>query len=197
VAVIFGKAAVYGVNPKDGKLGWSYSWDTGYDSSVADPIVLGEKVFVSSCYDKGNWQLDKGCALLNVAGETPLVEWENKNMRNHMAACVVLAGHAYGFDLKADNKKASLKCLDLATGEVKWSQGPGFFGTLMAADGKLIVLTQAGSLVIVEAAPAGYRELARADSVLPKQCWTVPVLCGDRIYGRNDKGDLVCVDVSR
>lgn len=197
VAVIFGKAAVYGVNPKDGKPWWSYPWDTGFDSAVADPIVLGDAVFVSSCYDRGDWQLDKGCALLNVTGETPRVEWENKNMRSHLGACVVLAGHAYGFDLKADNKKASLRCLDLATGEVKWSQGPGFFGTLMAADGKLIVLTQEGSLVITEATPTGYKELSRADGLLPKRCWTVPVLCGGRIYCRNDKGDLVCVDVSK
>jgi outer membrane protein assembly factor BamB len=197
VALIFGKAAVCGVNPKDGKLWWSYPWDTTFDSSVADPIVLGDKVFVSTCYDKGGSQLDKGCALLNVAGETPRVEWENKNMRNHMNPCVVLAGHAYGFDLKDSSKKAALKCLDLATGEVKWSQGSGLFGTLMAADGKLIMLAQEGNLVIAEATPAGYKELSRADGVLPKKCWTVPVLCGGRIYCRNDQGDLVCVDVSK
>jgi outer membrane protein assembly factor BamB len=109
---------------------------------------------------------------------------------------VVLAGHAYGFCGRAGDNKTALRCLDLATGEVKWSQVLGF-GSLMAADGKLIVLTELGRLSIVDATPAGYMELTKVDSLLSKKCWTVPVLCGGRIYCRNEKGDLVCVDVSR
>jgi outer membrane protein assembly factor BamB len=64
----------------------------------------------------------------------------------------------------------------------------------MLADGKLIVLGEAGKLVIADASPEGYKELASAE-ILRGKCWTVPVLANGRIYARNAAGDLVCVDV--
>jgi hypothetical protein len=65
----------------------------------------------------------------------------------------------------------------------------------MAADGKLIVLGDSGELVVAEANPAAFKPLARAQ-VLGGKCWTVPVLSGGRIYCRNVRGDVVCLDVS-
>jgi outer membrane protein assembly factor BamB len=38
-------------------------------------------------------------------------------------------------------------------------------------------------------------DLARAQ-IMSGNCWTTPVLSNGRIYCRNGKGDLVCVDVS-
>jgi outer membrane protein assembly factor BamB len=64
----------------------------------------------------------------------------------------------------------------------------------MAADGKLIVLGEKGELIIAEATPAAFKALARAQ-VTGGKCWTVPVLSNGRIYCRNAKGDVVCLDV--
>ncbi len=74
--------------------------------------------------------------------------------------------------------------------------GPGRLGHRFAhaADGKLIVLGEKGKLVIAEATPDGYKELASAQ-ILEGKCWTVPVLANGRIYARNAAGDLVCVNV--
>jgi outer membrane protein assembly factor BamB len=58
----------------------------------------------------------------------------------------------------------------------------------------LIVLGEKGKLVIAEATPDGYKELASAQ-ILEGKCWTVPVLANGRIYARNAAGDLVCVNV--
>jgi len=63
------------------------------------------------------------------------------------------------------------------------------------ADGKLIILSEAGKLVIAEASPDKYKEISSAQ-VLSGKCWTVPVLANGRIYARNAAGRLVCVDVS-
>ena len=63
-------------------------------------------------------------------------------------------------------------------------------------DGKLIALSERGELAVVEASPAGYKELARAQVLSGRgKCWTMPVLSGGRIYCRNTSGDLVCLDV--
>jgi outer membrane protein assembly factor BamB len=68
-------------------------------------------------------------------------------------------------------------------------------GALMMADGKLIVLSEAGELMVAEASPAGFKPISRAQ-VLGKTCWAAPVLANGKIYCRNGNGDVVCVDVS-
>jgi len=66
----------------------------------------------------------------------------------------------------------------------------------MAADGKLIVLSDEGELLVGPASSKGFTPSARA-KVLDGKCWTVPVLANGRIYCRNAAGDLVCLDVRR
>jgi outer membrane protein assembly factor BamB len=66
----------------------------------------------------------------------------------------------------------------------------------MIADGKIVALEETGVLIVAEATPEGYNELSRAH-VLGGRCWTPPVLCDGRIYCRNAKGDLICLDVER
>jgi hypothetical protein len=55
----------------------------------------------------------------------------------------------------------------------------------MAAGDRLVVLTERGALLIAQATPDAYRELAAAKGVLPKTCWAPPVLANGRIlaYG--------------
>jgi outer membrane protein assembly factor BamB len=70
-------------------------------------------------------------------------------------------------------------------------------GGLMIADGKLIIMSSKGDLIIAGAAPDGYKELARATEVLTgdSKRWTMPVLSGGRIYCRNHGGQIVTLDV--
>ncbi|MCX5648150.1 MAG: PQQ-binding-like beta-propeller repeat protein [Planctomycetota bacterium] len=170
----------------DGKELARLRWETSYGVNVATPIVQGNRVFFSSGYDKG-------CVLLEL-GDSGFKEiYQNKNMRNHANGCILWEGRLYGFDGQVDGG-GKLVCLDFQTGERKWQQGGLGTGALMLADGKLIVISERGELVVAEASPAAYRELARA-KVLEKTCWTMPVLSGGRIYCRNHEGKIVCVDV--
>ena len=72
--------------------------------------------------------------------------------------------------------------------------------SLTAADGKLIVLGEKGTLSIVEASPSSYKEINSVK--IPDQktgdfWWTPPVLCRGKIYCRSYFGDLICIDVSK
>jgi len=69
-------------------------------------------------------------------------------------------------------------------------------GAVMAADDKLIIMGDKGELVVAKASTAGFNPLARAQ-VLGGKCWTTPVLANGKIYCRNAKGDLVCLDVKK
>jgi hypothetical protein len=59
------------------------------------------------------------------------------------------------------------------------------------------MLTSRGDLVIAEAKPEAYREIAKAQKIIPRKCWTPPAFADGRIYLRNDRGEILCVDVSR
>jgi outer membrane protein assembly factor BamB len=177
---------VVGLNPTTGKVLWKIPWKTSYDINAADPIVSGNTVFISSGYNKG-------CALYRIDGRKVKRIWQNKNMRNQLNSSVLWEGHLYGFDGQV-NGGGKLTCVDFQSGQKKWSQSGMATGSLMLADGKLIILGEKGKLVIAEASPGGFNELASAQ-ILTGKCWTVPVLANGRIYARNAAGDLVCVDV--
>lgn len=164
---------------KDGVELWRYPWKTRYDANVADPIISDGKIFISAGYELG-------AALLDVSGGRPKLVWENKNMCNHFNSCVLLSGFLYGFDGDAGKATTTLKCLEMATGNVKWAEKTGI-GGLMAADGELIVLTEKGELMVAVATPDGFKPISRAQ-VLGGKCWPTPVLANGQIFCRNAKG---------
>jgi hypothetical protein len=78
---------------------------------------------------------------------------------------------------------------------VKWKEKTVGKGSLMMADGKLIVLSEKGELLVAEATPTAFKPISRAQ-VLGGKCWSTPVLANGKIYCRNAAGDVVGVDVS-
>lgn len=177
------------VNLKTGKPAWHVRWLTRFGLNGADPILAGDSVFVSSGYGKGAGLFKPG------DGNEPAELWRSRNLRNQFNSSVLLDGFLYGIDGDTTTK-TFLKCVELKTGDVRWAHEGLGCGSLMAAAGKLIVLSDSGELVVAPAAPAGFKPTARA-KVLDGKCWTVPVLANGRIYCRNARGDLVCVDVRK
>ena len=115
-------------------------------------------------------------------------------MNNQFNSSVLLDGFIYGIDGDSNSEDTTLKCVEFMTGAEQWAY-PGIgSGSLMAADGRLIVLSASGELFVAPASPKGFEPTSRA-KVLDGKCWTVPVLANGRIYCRNAAGDLVCVDV--
>lgn len=176
--LIFGEKALIAVTAKDGKQLWRFPWLTTWDANAADPIVDGDRIFISSGYKKG-------CALLKVESGRPRQLWANRNMRNHFNSCVLWQQHIYGFD------ETTLRCLSIVDGTEKWNRTGLGKGSLMLADGKLIILSHRGRLVIAKAQATGFEQLA-GKQILTGQCWTTPVLSGGRIYARNTPGEVVC-----
>jgi outer membrane protein assembly factor BamB len=181
---LFTAKEIVGLNAATGKIIWRHKWKTSWDANIGDPIISGDQVFVSTGYNKG-------CALLKIEQGNVKEIWNNKNMRNHFNSSVLWKGYIYGFD------ETTLKCLDFKTGQEKWSKKGLGKGSLMLAGGKMVILSDKGKLAIAEASPTEYKELASAQVLPKKKCWTVPVLANGRIYARNNPdGQLVCLDVS-
>ncbi|MCJ7777700.1 MAG: PQQ-binding-like beta-propeller repeat protein [Sedimentisphaerales bacterium] len=183
---IVGAREIFGLIAATGKVIWKLPWKTDYDINAAEPIISGDEMFVSSGYNTG-------CAFFKIEPNDLTEIWRNKNMRNHINSSVLWEGFIYGFDGQAGGG-GKLVCLDYKTGQMKWSQKGMDTGSLCLADGKLVILSEDGKLVIAEASPQGFKELA-STKILTGKCWTVPVLANGRIYARNADGQLVCVDV--
>jgi outer membrane protein assembly factor BamB len=170
-----------GVSPADGKLLWRHDWKTAFDINAATPIYADGCLFLSSNYGNGGVLLR-----LQSAGD-PAVVWKSRAMENHFSTSVLYHRHLYGFSTNR------LRCVEFKTGKVKWDK-PGLGkGSLLIADGRLIVLGEQGMLVLAQATPKGYVEEARWQA-LEDTCWSVPVLANGLLYLRNERR-LMAVDL--
>ncbi|MCI0605860.1 PQQ-like beta-propeller repeat protein, partial [bacterium] len=113
--------------------------------------------------------------------------WKSNVAQNHFSSSVIYNDHIYGFD------QGLLQCIDANSGTEKWKQTGFGKGSLILADGHLIVLGERGLLALVEATPAGYKEKGRAQ-VLKGKTWTPPALANGKLYLRNKK-EMICMDL--
>jgi len=176
------KTDVVAVRVEDGKELWRFPWKTQYEVNAADPIRVGNKVFISSGYNRGGGVFD-------VSSQPPQEVWSNKNMRNHLASSVYWKGYLYGVD------ENQLRCVDFETGAVKWTDKVSGKGSVIIADGHLVVLSERGELLVAEPSPEGFKPSARFQAVGGK-CWSAPTLANGKFYVRTGPGDVACLDVS-
>jgi outer membrane protein assembly factor BamB len=167
---------VVGLVPEDGSLLWSYPWGTEMGINVSQPIIVDKnRFFISSGYGKG-------AALVEVAGSgksfTARTVWENINMKNKFNSSVLHQGYVYGLD------EGILTCVDVNTGERKWKGGRYGYGQVLLAGGNLIVMTDAGELVLVRATPDQFSEVARFKA-LEGKTWNYPAMSNGLLFVRN------------
>lgn len=184
--VMFKAAHLVGLDAKDGRELWRTAWKTDYGVNAATPIIVGDRIFVSSGYGFG-------CALFEIGPRGAVEKWRNRNLKAHINSPVYAQGFLYGIDDQA-GPGAPLVCVDFANGQAKWSER-GIGGALVEVDGRLVILSELGELIIAEASPGGFRALSRAQ-VLSKRCWVQPTFSDGLIFCRNNTGSLVCLDAS-
>ena len=184
-AVFFTGYGLTSVSPQHGQVLWKHPWKTNHNVNAATPVFIPpNRFFISSGYGTGGSVVevsatDRGYSVKEI--------WRNKEMKNHFATSIYYQGHLYGFD------NAILKCLDAATGSEKWKTRGYGKGTLIVADGHLVILGEQGNLGLAEATPEGFVEKANTQ-VLRSKCWTIPSLADGQIYLRDDK-EIVCLNV--
>jgi hypothetical protein len=90
---------------------------------------------------------------------------------------------------------ARLRCIDPQRGRVLWTQEGFGTGSLILADGKLLIMKTDGELVLAEPSPKKYQPLATAQ-VLDGTTQALPALSAGRLYVRDTK-TLKCLSVGR
>ena len=185
-AVFFTGYGLVSVAPQNGKVLWTHPWTTRHDVNAATPVFIPpDRFFISSGYGTGGTVVevsatDRGYSVREV--------WRNTEMKNHFATSIYHEGHLYGFD------GSILKCIDAKTGAEKWKTRGYGKGTLIFADGHLVILGERGNLGLAEATPAGFVEKAGYPA-LEGRCWTLPTLAGGRLFLRDER-EIVCLNMA-
>ncbi|EMI21599.1 Pyrrolo-quinoline quinone [Rhodopirellula maiorica SM1] len=174
------------LDASNGKQIDAFPWPSPFRTNSTTPIFKDGTLYISTGYGVG-------CGKFRLTkGKLELI-YDNREMRNHFNNSILYQGNLYGFDGNSNlGRVVQLVCMDHETGEVLWQQRGLGCGSLMIADGKLVLLSDDGQLVIAEATGSEYKELARA-AILDGRCWTVPVLLDGHVYARNAQGRLVSV----
>jgi outer membrane protein assembly factor BamB len=186
--VQFLRNGVAAVAAKDGKFLWLFGRDTT-STQCSTPIVRDGYVFESHAGPSGN-----GCALLQLTPDAPgykEIYFKKKVLDNHHGGVVLVGDHVYG------TTGQTLACVELKTGEQKWSERSVGKGSIAAADGMLYVRGETGPVALVEATPSGYTERGRFSQPdrSGRPAWPHPVIAHGKLYLRDDDV-LLCYDVA-
>ena len=187
--IFFMQSGLVSLAAKTGELIWKSQFPFSV-STAASPICEGNQVYCSAGYGVG-----AGLFSINESKEADEVWFKANELMNHWSTPVVHQGHLYGiFEFKKYGR-APLQCVELNTGEIQWSQ-PGFGpGNCILLGDRLIVLSDAGEVTLVEAKPDGYKELGRAQAIEGK-CWSTPAFSNGRLYVRSTQ-EGACFDLSK
>ncbi|MFG0266929.1 MAG: PQQ-binding-like beta-propeller repeat protein [Rhodopirellula sp. JB055] len=162
------------------------------------PVVDGNRVLISECYDAGaaayDVSVENGQASFQTVWKDPVGRRRSQSLRAHMSTPILHDGNVYACSGR-NAPDSDFRCLDWATGEVKWTALERRRSTATQLGDVLLILKETGSLHIVRATPDKFDELAvwelehDADDrpALKYPCWSAPVIVGDRILIRGDQ----------
>jgi outer membrane protein assembly factor BamB len=180
-----------GVDAATGRLLWSYPIDQTV-AVIPTPIIRDDLVFFSAGYRRGG-------ALLRQVPDGDGVKVEelyglNVDLANKHGGVVLVGNHLYG---DSDDKGIPF-CADLMTGAIAWKQrGSGKnSATVMAADGHIYIRYSDGTVSLVKADPAEYREVGsfKVPGSGDRPSWAHMVILDGLLYLR--EGDaILCYDI--
>lgn len=174
------------LDPTTGKERFRYQHGmTGPTANGASPLVLGDRVLITSSYGIGATYGEIQPSRLRKI-------WSNDDTISSQYVTPVPHGDfVYGYHGRVDYGGGNLRCIDPKTGKVQWNAPEVDYGHVLVADDKLLVMTTEGSLRMVAADSARYRKLAEA-KLLPGIVRALPALSNGHFLVRNEN-TLLCV----
>ena len=195
-AIFFAQSGLVSVAPETGAVLWRYALRYNGTSVAASPVVAGDMVFSSRAYPGALSAAQAGAVVVKITPSgnsfSAGLVWSKVNqLMNHWCTPVHYNGYIYGM---FGQDVLTFKCVELATGDEKWSVSGYGYGSVLVVDGKILAFSDRGDLVLIDPNPAAYTEIARLRAVDGK-CWNVPAISNGRIYARSTT-EAVSLDVA-
>jgi outer membrane protein assembly factor BamB len=184
-----------GVAASDGKLLWRYDRASNtHRINCTTPPFHNGIVYAASAYDAGGGAVKLGKDA--QGGITATEVFFSPRMKNHHGGMIVVNDCLYG--AAGGNEGGFLVCLDIATGDVLWSERRAPKGALLMVEDRLYLRTEQGELILIE--PNRERYVERGRFKQPDRtrdpAWTHPVIANGKLYVR-DQDVLHCYDITR
>lgn len=185
VGLYFARGGLVGFDPGHGKELFRHPWRSRLLESVnaANPVVSGNQILLSESYQIGS-------TLLQWDGTSLKTVWSDKDkervdmaMLAHWCTPILHDGHIYGSSGRHTND-ADVRCVELATGTVKWIETRTTRCTLIKCGDHLLCLGENGELRLIKPNPAKYEEIAKCEVDLAYPTWAPPVVSNGKLYLR-------------
>jgi len=192
--VFLTQKGLVGLRLEDGTPQWNVPFQDKLLESSTTPVRVGDKVLTSS--------ITLGTALVSFESkdgkQSAKRDWMVDGLNCYFSTPVTIGTqHVYLVTGSLLGGSSSLHCMDISNGKSLWKRdGVGKYhaSLLRTGDHKLIMVEEAGSMVLIDPDPKAYRELARTK--ICGKTWAHPALADGRLYIRDDK-ELVCVDLGK
>ncbi len=177
---------------QDGRELGKYQHKTRYGINAAQPLRHENSFLISSAYGKG-------AALVRVDGGQMRAVWESDSISCQMASLVRKGEFAFGIHGQAGprSRYATLFCVEISTGKKRWEEKGYGVGSLILIDEFLVVLSDEGTLAIVEASEKGFNQLESFQVLRGKTNWTPPTYANGRMHCRGSEGQWVCLAMGK
>jgi outer membrane protein assembly factor BamB len=195
--VYFARGGLLGFDPQTGTKRFHFPWRAKIEESVnaANPVVVGDHILMTECYGVG-------AALVEVKNGAARPVWTDndkerydKSLMSHWCTPIHVGGHVYGSSGRHDTD-ADVRCVELATGDVKWTVRRTSRCTFTLVDGHLVGLGEYGELFLFRPRLERYDEVSRYRvTELSYPCWAPPVISDGRMYVRG-KERLLCLELT-
>lgn len=177
ILMLSGNGAV-SMAPSDGALLWRV--ETGGGAIVQPAVMSDGNVLIPSLAVTGGLGIQRMALSHAEAGWSVTERWMSNALKPYFNDFVVHKNHAYGFDGNI------LSCINLDDGKRQWKGGRYGSGqlVLLADQDLLLVVSDEGELVLVNATPDEFKEISRFKAIDGKT-WNHPVLVHDVLLVRN------------
>jgi outer membrane protein assembly factor BamB len=185
----FDREGLVSLNPTNGHVYFEFPWRPDVHASVnaATPLIIQDLIFLSTSYGRG-------ATVLRFHESGPRTLWAKDNvLSNHYATSVYHQGFLYGFHGRQE-EGCLLRCVELQTGNIMWSQNGLKSGTVLLAGDHLWILTESGELISATATSKQFEATGRAQ-ILGFSTRAYPAIASGHLYGR-DKNQMVCVQLA-
>jgi outer membrane protein assembly factor BamB len=179
-ALFFTRTGLVDVDPARARIRFQMRWRSRQAASVnaATPLVAGNLVFLSASYDTG-------AALIEINGDKYREVWSGgDSLSNHYATSVEHQGYLYGFHGRQEFGQ-SLRCVEMKSGKVMWSQDGFGAGSITMAKDHLFVIRENGELIAAPASPKAFAPAVKM-RLANGTVRAYPALAHGRLYVRND-----------
>ena len=182
------RLSMMSVDPTNGHVLFQFPYGRfGPAVTAANPVVIGDRVFITASYNFG--------ATLAQVGRSGAVRiWESDDVLSSQYTTPILHdGALFGLHGRQDAGAAALRCVDPATKKVLWEVDGFGYASMIMADGKLIILKTDGELVLARADKSKFVELGRT-RLFSDTTRALPALSNGRLLVR-DTSTLKCVNL--